>query len=66
MAWANKQPDCGRGTIYSTAQACALLGVSDTTLRKYRALGLIASTPTGQYKGEAILELWRKHYNGII
>lgn len=65
--WAEEFQRCKPGTLYSTKAAAARLGFkSEKTLRKYRAIGEILSTPTSQYKGEQINALWDKHYNGLI
>lgn len=54
------------GAVLSTRDACAVLGISENTLRKHRRAGLIKPTLKGcEYLGEQVNRLWENHKKGI-
>ncbi len=59
------QPKCNPEGIYCVKRACAELGVSFKTFRRYRELGLIAPVnPQNRYRpkfsGQSIIDCWKR------
>lgn len=59
------QPKCNPKGIYCVKRACAELGVSFKTFRRYREMGLIAPVnPQNRYRpkfsGQSIIDCWNK------
>lgn len=59
------QPKCNPEGIYCVKRACAELGVSFKTFRRYREMGLIAPVnPQNRYRpkfsGRSIIDCWKR------
>jgi len=59
-------PTCNLAGVYCVKRACAELGVSRKTLRRYRLLGLISpinpdNKQRPKYSGQSIIDCWNLH-----